>query len=351
MSLASSIRRLAVAATVGTVIAAGPALAQGQPFRLIVVEPTTPLVLNSVMWLAEQLGYYEQEGVDVELVPVNDTPTAVAALIAGQGDMANVSLTAALGMVAQNLLPIKAVVSPDKFLPFSIVASNAIQSPADLAGKTFGVAAIGSLDYTLTNLVFAAIGVDPASVTFVAVGPPAQRGAALIAGQIDATTMSIGTYLGLEDKSNIQVLVPVDQYLMHAGILNKVNVVPDSVLTERRDDVVAVVRALTRAARDFAADPQLWIDAMIVARPDYDPANLAILAEQFRCAWSVNGGMDEPTITTGTTDAYGTADLAGMRMVEIGEWVDFTVADDANEALGGVMAATEACPALDPAGR
>ncbi|MGD9739396.1 MAG: ABC transporter substrate-binding protein [Bauldia sp.] len=348
MSFKTAFRRLAIAAAVGTAMAAVPAAAQ---FRLIVVEPQTPLVLNSVMWLADQLGYYEAEGVDVELVPVNDTPTAVAALLAGQGDMANISLASALATVAQNLLPMKAVTSPDKFLPFSIVANNSIQSPADLAGKTFGVAAVGSLDYTLSNIVFNAIGVDPASVTFVAIGPPPQRGAALIAGQIDATTMSIGTFLGLEDKSNIHVLVPVDEFLAHAGVLNKVNVVPDTVLAERRDEVEAVVRALTRLSRDFAADPNLWVEAMVVARPDYARENLETLATQFQCAWSVNGGMDLATIETGVVETYATEELAGLRQVELAEWVDFTVADDVLAALGGAQTTTEACPVLDPAGR
>lgn len=341
MSFASTFRRLAVAGVVGAVMAAAPASAQ---FRLVVVEPTTPLVLNSVMWLADQLGYYEREGVDVELIPVTDTPTAVAALLAGEGDMANVSLTAALSLVAQDLLGIKAVTSPDKFLPFSIVGDSSIHTVADLAGKTFGVASIGSLDYTLTNIVLEAMGVDPSTVTFIPIGPPPARGTALLAGQINATTMSVGTFLGLGDTSTLNVVVPVDEFLAHAGILNKVNIVPDEVLAERRDEVVAVVTALVKASRDFAADPNTWVEAMVIARPDYDRANLEILAQQFRGAWSVNGGMDLATIEAGVTAAYGTQDLAGLPMVDIDTWVDFTIADDAVAAAGGVADG-------DPAGR
>ena len=86
-------------------------------------------------------------------------------------------------------------------------------------------------DERFMRLVMTAIGVNPDSVTYVPIGPPAARGAALIAGQIDATTMSVGAFLSLTDRANIHVLVPVEEYLLHAHVLNKVNVVPDAVLT------------------------------------------------------------------------------------------------------------------------
>ncbi|MCC6736895.1 MAG: ABC transporter substrate-binding protein [Bauldia sp.] len=343
MSFASSIRRLAVFAAVGTVVAAAPAAAQ---LRVIVTEQTIPVVANSVMWLADQLGYYERAGVDVEIIKVSDTPTAVAALLAGEGDMANIAVTAALGIAAQDLADIRAVASPDKFLPYTVVASNAITTPQDLAGKTIGVAAIGSLDYNLAQLVLRGLGVDPATVTFVPIsGGPAGRGQALIAGQIDATTMSIGAFLGIEDKSNIHVAVTAPEFLALASVLNKVNVVRADYLETNRDDVVAFVTAITQLARDFQANPQAWIDAMRVALPDYSADNLAVVAQQLNGLWSVNGGMDLPTIEAAVVTAYGGPDLAGMRMVTIDEWVDFTIADDVIAALGGVD------PAGDPAGR
>lgn len=342
MSFASKFRWIAAAGVIGAALAsAAPASAQ---LRLIVTEPEIPLVLNSVMWLADQMGYYERAGVDVEIIKVTDTPTAVTALLAGEGDMANIATGAAVNIAARDLADIRAVASPDKFLPFSIVTDNSIHSAADFAGKTFGIAAVGSLDHNLSLLVLQALGVDPATVTFVPIGPPAQRGAALIAGQVNATTMSIGTYLGLADKTNIHVQVPVDEYLTHAGVLNKVNIVSAAYLESNRDDVVAFLTAITQAARDFAANPQLWVDAMVIARPDYARENLMVLAEQFRGAWSVNGGMDRATIEAAVTAAYATADLAGAPTVALEDWVDFTVADEVIAALGGVADG-------DPAGR
>src|SRR5262249_19572192 len=152
---------------------------------------------------------------------------------------------------------------------------NSVQTPADLAGKTFGVAAIGSLDYTLTQLVLQGLGVDPASVTFVPIsGGPAGRATALVAGQINATTMSIGSYLNIPDKTNVHTVVSSPDYLAQASILNKVNVVTTAYLESHRQDVVNFLTAITQAARDFAADPQVWIDAMHLASPDTPIENL-----------------------------------------------------------------------------
>ena len=113
------------------------------------------------MDLASTLGYFEREGVDVELVRVQQTPSAVAALQAGEGEMANVSVDAALQLVARDQMELKAVVSPNKSLPFLIAGKDEIAALADLAGRSFGVGRVGSLDHTLERRVLASRGRRP----------------------------------------------------------------------------------------------------------------------------------------------------------------------------------------------
>src|SRR5690554_797668 len=109
----------------------GPA-AGAEPFRLILTHLEPPLVPNSVMDLAAELGYFEAEGVEVELVRVQQTPSAVAALLAGEGEMANVGIDAVLQLVAQGTEGLRAVTSPNRSLPFLIAAREEIATPADL---------------------------------------------------------------------------------------------------------------------------------------------------------------------------------------------------------------------------
>ena len=60
--------------------------------RLSLGNNVLPLIPNSVLWLARDLGYYEREGLDVDLVELNGTPLAIAALVSGQADVANVGV-------------------------------------------------------------------------------------------------------------------------------------------------------------------------------------------------------------------------------------------------------------------
>src|SRR6185312_12459460 len=188
------------------------ASAMAAPFKLIISDLTTPLVPNSVMDLADRLGYFKREGVDVELVRVQQTPSAIAALRSGEGDMANIAVDAALQLVARGQVDLKAVASPNKSLPYLIAAKDKIAKPADLPGHSFGIGRIGSLDHSLTNKVFATLGVPADKIDFVAIGQPDVRAKALVAGQIDATTVSIGVWLAIPDKAGLHVVVSADDY-------------------------------------------------------------------------------------------------------------------------------------------
>lgn len=334
-----AIRALAAAAALGALTAG--ASAQGEPFRLIVTELETPLVQNSVMHLAKQLGYFEREGVNVEIVMVQQTPSAVAALTSGEGEMANISTDAALQLVARDQLDIVAVTSPNKFLPFLIASKEEIATVADLAGKNFGVGRVGSLDYSLSNMVIANAGLDPETVNWVAIGQPPARGQALAAGQIDATTMSIGVWQQIPDRSGLHILVGVADYGDAAPVVNKVNVVTRETLETRRADVEAVVRALTKLSRDFNNNPQMWVDAMVTARPDVPRESLEQLAEAFQDSWSVNGGMSKEELEFSVEEIYKSEDFAGVAKVELADWVDFSVVDKVIADLGVDEAADE----------
>src|ERR1700761_3900858 len=179
--------------------------AAAEPFRIISTEPETPLVPNSVIDLADQLGYYKKAGVEVELVRVKATPAAVAALRSGQGDMANIGLDIALQLVARGQMDLRGVISPDKALPYAVVAKTDIATPKQLEGKVFGVGQVGSVDYVQSRMVLPKLGVDNAKVQFLPIGQPPVRVQALAAGRIDATAVSIGTWLTLPSQDGLHL--------------------------------------------------------------------------------------------------------------------------------------------------
>lgn len=314
------------------------------PFRLIVTHLEPPLVPNSVMDLAVELGYFEREGVQVEIVRVQQTPSALAALQAGEGDMANVGVDALLQAIAAGATDFRAVTSPNVSLPFLIAARQDITSVDALSGASFGVGRIGSLDHSLSALVLTSLGHDLDASEIVTLGQPNVRAQALAAGQIDATTMSIGTWASLPDKTGLHVLVDQDAYFAAAPLVNKVNAVTGSVLEDRREDVEAVIRALIRISRDFAADPKLWVDAMAEAVPGTDTALLAELVPSFAASWTVNGGMSASALGYTADWLFGTPDFASLAPVALADWVEFGPVDAALAEVGVVNG-------LDPADR
>lgn len=309
-------------------------LAQAAPFRLIVTHLEPPLVPNSVMDLAVELGYFEREGVDVELVRVQQTPSAIAAIQSGEGEMANVGLDALLQLVARGSTDLKAVVSPNKSLPYLIAAKDEITSTADLVGHSFGIGRPGSLDHSLSSRVLTADGVDLDKVDFVAIGQPDVRVQALAAGQIDATTVSIGVWLSLPDKKGLHVLVDQDAYFAAAPVVNKVNIVSQKALDERRDDVVKVITALVKISRDFAADPSKWVDAIAPFQPNMKREDLETLAASFAKSWSVNGGMNAKELAYSTDWLYQTEDFKDLKPVDMTQWADLTLVGDVLKTLG-----------------
>jgi NitT/TauT family transport system substrate-binding protein len=322
-----------LAAAIGSALLVAGAASAGT-LRLVVTDLTPPLVPNSVMDLAVELGYFAREGVEVKLIRVQQTPSAIAAMLAGEGDMANVGVDALLQLKVRGDETLIAVTSPNKALPFLIAAREGITAPADLAGKSFGVGRIGSLDYALSSRVLASEGVSFDAMKIVTLGQPSVRARALAAGRVDATTMSIGTWLSIPDRAGLSILVPQEAYYRAAPVVNKVNVVRRDYLAAHRADVVAVVRALTKISRDFAADPDAWAAAMEPHAPTMTPATLRDLARSFAGSWSVNGGMGRDELQFTEDWVFGTPDFKGAKPVPLESWVDFSVADEVLGELG-----------------
>ncbi|HEY0855031.1 MAG TPA: ABC transporter substrate-binding protein [Devosia sp.] len=306
------------------------------PFRLILTHLEPPLVPNSVMDLALEKGYFKAEGVDVELVRVEQTPSALQALAAGEGEMANVGVDGLLLLVAQGATDLKAVTSPNKSLPYVIAAKDDIKTVADLAGRKFGVGRVGSLDHSLSTKVLAGQDLAMDAMDVLAIGQPNVRAQALVAGQIDATTMSIGVWLSIPDKTGYHILIDQAAYYAAAPVINKVNAVTQKVLDERGREVQGVIRALIKISRDFSADPNAWATAMVPYAPNTDEAGLQALAATFAGSWSVNGGMNKADLQATQDWLYSTEDFATAKPVTLDQWVDFGPVDAVLADVGTV---------------
>jgi NitT/TauT family transport system substrate-binding protein len=139
--------------------------------------------------VAEQKGFFKDEGLDVEIVDFAGGARALQAVVGGSADVVSGAFEHNINMQAKGQ-PMKAFVlqgrAPQIVLAVSTKTMPNFASVADLKGKKIGVTAPGSSTNIMANFVLAKSGLKPADVSYVGVGASQGAVAALRSGQIDA---------------------------------------------------------------------------------------------------------------------------------------------------------------------
>src|SRR5579859_2896944 len=161
-------RFLAIALAIGCLVGAcAPAPAAPTPTQPVVMKlrigtATTPppALPESVLWLARDLGFYQKEGLDVDITEVQATPSVIAAMRAGEVDIGDINTEDVVRLTATKDLEMRTIDSPNGRNFFMIVGKSSIGSVLELTGKTFAIARVGSQDHALSTRVLAAKGVS-----------------------------------------------------------------------------------------------------------------------------------------------------------------------------------------------
>jgi NitT/TauT family transport system substrate-binding protein len=303
-----------------------------------------PALPNSVLWLAKDLGYYEREGLDVTLTELDGTPTVIAAMISGDLDVGNLGTDQTVKLIAQKSVDMRAINSSDARQYFLIASKDSLNSVADLKGKNFGVARVGSLDDTMTRLVLAAKNVKPSDLTFAGIGAPDARAQALVGGRIDATTMSLGTWITIQHEKGVKTLVNADDYYAAAPINLKVNAATTKTIKDKPDQMRRFTAAVSKASRKFAEDQNVWVDAMTKRRSDLKRPDVEDLWPAFKTAWAANGLMNLADYQKTADFLYATDDFKGLPKIDVSGWTDTQFVDSVLKEIG-------VDSKLDPPGR
>ena len=139
--------------------------------------------------IAEQLGYFKAEGLDVTIVDFAGGSRALQAVVGGSADVVSGAFEHTINMQFKGQ-PMRAFVlqgaAPQIVLGVNPKTLPNFKTVADLKGKKIGVTAPGSSTNVLANFVLAKAGLKPSDVSFVGVGAGSGAVAAMRAGQIDA---------------------------------------------------------------------------------------------------------------------------------------------------------------------
>jgi NitT/TauT family transport system substrate-binding protein len=299
------------------------------------INPTT----DSVLKLADRLGFYEKHGVKVTIVTLEGTPQAIAALNARAVDLADIGIDSAIRLRADNGLAIRGIVSGTLGAPFLIAAKTEIATLEGLVGRSYAVADNGSLDHTLSQLVLASKGVAPDGPHYVPIGAPAARVQALAAGRIDATAVSYGTFLPIANTPGIHVLVDPATFSRATPGISKFVAALDSTIAAKGEAIQRFTDALIDASRAFEADPASWVDAMAAARDDLSRHNLEETAKFLAGRWCVNGCMNGAELKKTRDFIYANPDFKQVKSIGLDEIVDTRFVGKSLATLGAFAGA------------
>lgn len=139
--------------------------------------------------IAEQLGYFKDEGLDVTIVDFAGGSRALQAVVGGSADVVSGAFEHTISMQLKGQ-PMRAFAlqgaAPQIVLGINPKTLPNYRSVADLKGKKIGVTAPGSSTNIVANFVLGKAGLKPSDVSFVGVGAGNGAVAAMRAGQIDA---------------------------------------------------------------------------------------------------------------------------------------------------------------------
>ena len=164
-------------------------------------------------YIADRMGFFEEQGLDVTVQPGADAQANFAQALSGDVDIVTTSWTVMATSNAEGV-PVTAVASngyisaESKGSGVLVRPDSGISSIADLAGKTIGVQGVRSGSDLAVLLAAEDAGIDPDSLTQVALPFPAMQ-AALESGQVDAV-MAVDPFFsqiaaaGMDNLGNMQ---------------------------------------------------------------------------------------------------------------------------------------------------
>jgi ABC-type nitrate/sulfonate/bicarbonate transport system substrate-binding protein len=203
------------------------------------------------VFVAEERGLFEQQGLKVELLRLGSVEQATAAVRDGSADLA---ITPPEGAIANYLAggSLRLIGSNSERLPMSLVARPGITDLESLRGKRIGTSSLTEGTSMYTRRMLAAVGLQyPADYDFVFAGVHTARWAALQNDEIDAAPQP-APWNFLAERAGYSILGEVADTLpeiVFAGVIGS-----EPWLDANGDTVRRLIAALSKA-HDFINDP------------------------------------------------------------------------------------------------
>lgn len=294
-----SVKKILLAlAVISTLFAVQGGAATPEKTRVVLAVGGRTTLYYLPLTLADRLGYFKDEGLDVE---INDFPGGSRALQALIGHSADVVSGAYEHTIVMQTLAQKVqafvLQGMNPGLELGIRKDRAAEYswPKDLKGMKIGVSAPGSSTHMLVNHLLASVGLTPDDVSVIGVGTGPSAVAAMRGGQIDALSSVEPVMTLLERSGDMKIVV---ETITDKGVRDVFGgSMPAATLYARLDFIEQnpnTVQALTNAI----VRALLWLqkstteDVLNAVPPEYllgDRALYAASFERLRPTYSRDG--------------------------------------------------------------
>ncbi|MCO5066688.1 MAG: ABC transporter substrate-binding protein [Rhizobiaceae bacterium] len=224
-----------------------------------------PDIAYSDIFVAEQRGYFKEEGLEVETRLSSGGPLAIQIASSGGADLAATTLEPYLAGYESGIRG-KFIFNKYHELIYYIAVpeDSKITSVADLKGKNIGVTNMASVAVVIAKSILRHASIDPVVEMFTPVGLGNSAIVALKNDQVQALAMWSSAFASLE-QNGLRL-----RYFHHpvAGDIGDGGYfAPAKTLEEKPEAIVGFLRAIVRAHVDIRKDPDVAINAFWTAYP------------------------------------------------------------------------------------
>ncbi|MDP2601007.1 MAG: ABC transporter substrate-binding protein [Deltaproteobacteria bacterium] len=181
--------RIIVFAIVSLLLA--PSLAAAQEKIKFPVSASSKTLGYSPLWVASKQGFFERQGLDVQLVLVSGADKSIMALVGGSVFVGSGSIDATIGAAEQGA-DVVATGGVINGLTHMLMGAKKFKTYEDLRGANIGSSGLTSGTAFVLRRMMAAKGLQyPKDYQMINVGPSAQSFLALTANRVDAALIAV----------------------------------------------------------------------------------------------------------------------------------------------------------------
>jgi NitT/TauT family transport system substrate-binding protein len=294
--------------------------------RIVITYPSRSIA-SVDLYIAQERGFFRQEGLQAEVVQVRGN-IGVTALLSGDAQAIN-NVGTVIRALERTDLPAKVVSQSLKKNLFWLVTKPDVRSLSDLKGKIFGTTTLGGSQHLAGLRLLQKAGLDPDKDITVVIGGdvPAQL-QSLVSGTIQLAALSPPTVILARDRFKMKI---------HGSTLDDVAnlqnglAFTDKMLRERRDLVKRILRARSRAHRYFWENERGTAEVLA----NYLKVDLPVALESYRLArpaFTTNGLATDKEV-----EEFLRADAEVLKLrepVAAAKVFDFSIQKEVNQELG-----------------